>query len=318
MRLARLHLQAFGPFTDRLLDFGPAGRLVLVHGPNEAGKSSTLRAVSDLRFGIPQQSRDNFVHAHPEMRVGGVFVDGQGREHAVIRRKGRGATLLDAGSLEPVPPELEARLCCGLSKEEYEASFGLDHERLRKGGKALLEGEGEVGAALFEASAGVRSIPQVLERLDQAARRYFMPGARGRHAKINEGLRAYEEHHAAYRQALVRPAHWAELFRKHRAAADALAALEGRRAELHAGLLMVRELRAVAPLLAALDHASRALLELGDAPLLPESAAVERATAQAGLAEAAHNASLAAAEAQRQRERLDALEPDDAVLEAAP
>ena len=33
MKLRRLHLKAFGPFTDRVLDFGTAEqRLVLVHG----------------------------------------------------------------------------------------------------------------------------------------------------------------------------------------------------------------------------------------------------------------------------------------------
>ena len=95
MRLVRLHLHAFGPFSGCVLDFGSGSRqLVLVHGPNEAGKSSALRAVTDLRFGIPQQSRDNFVHPHPSMRVGGVFVDREGREHALVRRKGRGSTLL--------------------------------------------------------------------------------------------------------------------------------------------------------------------------------------------------------------------------------
>ena len=39
MRIRKLHLRAFGPFTDRVLDFGEAAQgLVLVHGPNEAGK----------------------------------------------------------------------------------------------------------------------------------------------------------------------------------------------------------------------------------------------------------------------------------------
>ena len=89
MRIRRLHLKAFGPFTDQVLDFGEKGvGIVLVHGPNEAGKSSALRAICDLRFGIPAQSGDNFVHSHPDMRVGGEFVDRQGRRHSFMRRKG--------------------------------------------------------------------------------------------------------------------------------------------------------------------------------------------------------------------------------------
>lgn len=254
MKLRRLHLKAFGPFTDRVLDFGTATQgLVLVYGPNEAGKSSTLRAVSDLRFGIPLHSKDNFIHAHPDMRVGGEFVDRQGNEYSVIRRKGRGMTLFFADfaqgglALEtPVPPDVEILLNGGLRKEEYDSMFGLDHHRLREGGQALLKGEGDVGAALFEASAGVRSIPQILERLDASARKFFMPGARGKNARINEAIKAYEERQGEYKQALVRPAHWAEVFKKHQAAAAKVAELEVRRGELNTQLLLIKELRAVA------------------------------------------------------------------------
>lgn len=327
MRLLRLHLTAFGPFTDRMLELGSAGqRLVLVHGPNEAGKSSALRAISDLRFGIPQQSSDNFVHPHPDMRVGGIFIDSQGRKHSLVRRKGRGATLLladadaaagDSSAAAPAPPELEALLACGLTRDEYELTFAIDHARLRKGGRELLEGKGEVGAALFEASAGVRSIPQILERLEQSARKFFMPGARGKNARINEALRAYDAHHAAFRQSLVRPALWADLSKKHQAAADEVAALEARHRELSGQLLQIGELRAVAPLLATLGHASRTLQLLQAVPLLSEAAAAERAASESGLATARHDAAVASAEVARQQQRLAGLALDSAMLQVA-
>ncbi|KGW59879.1 ATP-binding protein [Burkholderia pseudomallei] len=164
MKLVKLYLTAFGPFTERVLDFGSTGQsMVLVYGPNEAGKSAMLRAISDLRFGIPLHSKDNFIHAHADMRLGGLFQDRDGREHAFVRRKGRGNTLHLAaidGNLAAtdtvVSPELEILLTGGLSKEEYDVMFGLDHRRLREGGEALLKGEGEIGAALFEASAGAQ------------------------------------------------------------------------------------------------------------------------------------------------------------------
>ena len=326
MKLRRLHLKAFGPFTDRVLDFGTAAQgLVLVHGPNEAGKSSTLRAVSDLRFGIPLHSKDNFIHAHPDMRVGGEFVDRQGNEYSLIRRKGRGATLFFAdfalggqALATPVPPEVEILLNGGLRKEEYDSMFGLDHHRLREGGQALLKGEGDVGAALFEASAGVRSIPQILERLDASARKFFMPGARGKNARINEAIKAYEERQGEYKQALVRPVHWADVFKKHQAAAAKVAELEARRRELNAQLLLIKELRAVAPVLRALEHASRILEDLKSVPLLSLTAATERAAAESGLSDAQHNALLASAEAVRQQQRLDELTLDTAILEVAP
>ncbi len=326
MKLHRLHLKAFGPFTDRVIDFGTAAqRLVLVHGANEAGKSSTLRAISDFRFGIPLHSKDNFIHAHPDMRVGGEFVDRQGNEYSLIRRKGRGTTLcfadFDLGGLAletPVPTDVEILLNGGLRKEEYESMFGLDHRQLREGGQALLKGEGDVGAALFEASAGIRSIPQILERLDASARKFFMPGARGKNARINEAMKAYEERHGEYKQALVRPAHWADVFKKHQAAAADVAELEARRGELNAMLLLIKELRAVAPVISTLQHASRILEDLKSVPLLSLTAATERAAAESGLSDAQHNAKLASAEAVCQQQRLDELKLDVAILDVAP
>ena len=98
MKLARLLLQAFGPFTDTVIDFAangenPAANLHLIYGPNEAGKSAALRAMTDLRFGIPLRSPDDFVHHSNQLRIGGVFIDAKGEPIGLMRRKGRGATL---------------------------------------------------------------------------------------------------------------------------------------------------------------------------------------------------------------------------------
>jgi len=168
VRLRRLHLQAFGPFTDRWIDFGPG--LTLLAGPNEAGKSSMLRALTALRFGIEHRSTDNFVHEHARMALGAVVLDREGRELQLLRRKGREPTLSvvapDGGSL-PASADLELQLTGGLKRADHDLMFALDHQRLRAGGEQLLAGQGEIGAALFEASAGVHSLRTVLDRLDQ-------------------------------------------------------------------------------------------------------------------------------------------------------
>ena len=322
MRLLKLHLKAFGPFTNCVLDFGDASKgLVLIHGANEAGKSSTLRAIADLRFGIHPQSKDNFVHEHHDMRVGGEFTDRHGTAYSLMRRKGRGTTLSltnfnqeGPGEEPPAPPGIEAMLTGGLTKEAYEAMFGLDHQRLREGGRALLKGEGDVGAALFEASAGVRSVPQVLERLDTSSRKYFMPGARGKNAHINESLKTFDERHAEFKAAQVKPAQWADLLKKHDLAAAELAEVETRRAQVNAQLMSIKELRAVAPLLRAFDSAHQILTELGDVALLSANAATDRATAQAGLADALHNADMAAADEENSQVALTKLSFDPVVI----
>ena len=144
MRLLRLLLQAFGPFTNRVVDFSTgASNLHLIYGANEAGKSSALRAMLDLRFGIPLRSPDDFVHAAGDLRIGGIFLDQAGERIGLVRRKGRGQTLsrLDVETEQPDPASIveirhERDLTGGLERTDFEAMFGLNHARLRKAGQS--------------------------------------------------------------------------------------------------------------------------------------------------------------------------------------
>ena len=89
MRIARLDLEAFGPFTDRSLDFsgGSPGGFHLIYGKNAAGKSSALRAVSDLLFGIPLKSKDDHVHPYQALRIRALIENPAKRSEMGIRGK---------------------------------------------------------------------------------------------------------------------------------------------------------------------------------------------------------------------------------------
>jgi uncharacterized protein YhaN len=322
VKLLRLHLQAFGPFTDRWLDLGDGTvGLQLICGPNEAGKSSTLRALTALRYGIETRSTDDFMHDHPAMRLGAVLLDRDGHTASVVRRKGRGQTLTVRGAddaLVPASADLEYQLTGGLKRADFESLYGLDHARLRQGGEALLKGEGDVGAALFEASAGVRSLQDVITRLDQEARRHFVPGARGSKGRINEALRQHGEQVSALREATLRPTVWVELQRRCEETGRTLAALLDTQASLDRAARQWRERLAVAPLLARLDQALNRCAELADAPVLGDDATARRLTLQASTVE--HQQSLNAVQealARHQRE-WDALPVSSALLLAAP
>ena len=197
MKLARLLLLAFGPFTKKTLDFSAgASNVHVIYGPNEAGKSSALRAMTDLRFGIPPRSPDDFVHPASDLRIGGIFIDQAGRSIGLVRRKGRGATLagLDVRTEQPDPTftvdsRLERELTGGLERREFEAMFGLNHARLREGGAVLLSGEGDLGSALFEASAGTSGIAALLGALDADAKKLYSHHGRAQNAVINEARR---------------------------------------------------------------------------------------------------------------------------------
>ncbi|MCP5110112.1 MAG: AAA family ATPase, partial [bacterium] len=150
MRFEKLRLIAYGPFTGQELVFEqPDADFHLIHGNNEAGKSSTLRALLDLLFGIPERTPDNFLHSNQDLRIGAeLAIDGEAVQ--VIRRKGRVATLRNGESEETVfPDERWASLLPVSSRAQFEQMFGIDYSRLTQGGEELASGEGELGSALF-------------------------------------------------------------------------------------------------------------------------------------------------------------------------
>ena len=96
MFVRSLLLHRYGSFTDRLVDFGP-GSLSLVIGPNEAGKSTSLDALSDLLWGIPAQSSQTFLFGRPALILE-ADVELPGGERAQVRRRSTGLTRVDTGA----------------------------------------------------------------------------------------------------------------------------------------------------------------------------------------------------------------------------
>jgi len=322
MRLIELHLKAFGPFTDQVLPLGAGNqRLVLVHGLNEAGKSSALRAIAGLRFGIHKHTEDKFLHAYQQMRVGGIFVDAQGKQYSLMRRKGTGVTLKFADFaqggvelIEPIPPEINRLLTGGLSVEDYQSMFGLDHNTLRKGGRALVKGEGEIGAALFEASSGVEDVTKILGELDATAKKFFMPAAQAKNARINQALSEYKAQAEQYKEAQIKPTKWEAIANASRDAYEALNTIQQELNQSASQQLLIKELIAVAPILTTLAHANSIVVELDQVPLLAEDAPTERATAEAGLTEANAEALTNTSAVTEQRNLIKLIELDPVVL----
>ena len=285
MRFDKLLLRAFGPFTDRTLDFAsaaPAG-LHLIYGPNEAGKSSSLRATVALLFGIPLRSDDDFVHAHPDMRVGAVVRTGDGQRIAVMRRKANRAPLrlLDETSGsddEPAGADVAALLAGGLDRDLFESMFGIDHVRLREGGRQLLAGEGELGASLFQAGSGLANVRTVLDRLDADARERFVP--RGTNPPINEALRRLEELRRQQRDCTMRPREWAELASVVEQARRHDDALTAQMQALRAEQRQLVRLRATLPHAARHAQLAAELAALADAPELAPDATERRLHAE--------------------------------------
>ena len=145
MRLLTLDLERYGPFTGRTLTFRPDAKLHVVYGPNEAGKSCSLAAITDLFFGIERQTGYDFLHEGKEMRIGATITARDGHLLAFRRRKGNKNTLIDAAD-RPLNEDALLPFLGNLSREVFCRAFGLNTLALRQGAEEMLKSEGDVGS----------------------------------------------------------------------------------------------------------------------------------------------------------------------------
>ena len=258
MQLCRLDLAAFGPFTDQLLDFERSGAtLHIVYGANEAGKSSALRGLKALLYGIPARTGDNFIHAHREMRVGGCLRSQNGDELEFMRRKGRKDTLLSVEGTPLDPMALKAFLQ-GVSADFFESLFGIDHGALVRGGEEILDQKGEVGQALFSAALGSQMLHQLLDELDAEADALFRPQASTR--QINVAVKVYNEVQREIREKSLSSSLWKT---KCGEVENAVSRLNTITEEISASASELNRLRRIRRVQPKLARRSEQLLQLG-------------------------------------------------------
>ena len=283
MRLLELGLLRFGGFTDHTLDLSAPG-LHLVFGRNEAGKSTALRGITSLLYGFPHGRADAYLH--DEVLLSGRVRAEDGAELSFQRRKGRKNTLLSSSG-EPIDETGLSRLLGGVSRSVFETTFGLDHERLRRGGQDLALGGGEVGQSLFDAGIGGGSVKRVLDELAAEAERLFTPRSRTR--GINEALREYADQVKVVRAESTRPEAWAQQKQALELASVELGEINVRRADHKRQLAAAQELVKVLPLLARREAAQRELADVATARLLPDDAESRRTAVERELDSTEHD-----------------------------
>ena len=168
MKLLRLDLLRYGHLTDVALDFPEDVALHVVHGANEAGKSTALAAIADALFGFGHRTDFDFLHGGPQLRIGFTLLARDGALGSFVRRKGRRDTLLDTGG-QAVPDDATPRFLGGASRELFERGFGLDGVRLRQGGQELLRGGGDAGESLL-AGTGLLNLREAAAGLEEIGR----------------------------------------------------------------------------------------------------------------------------------------------------
>ncbi|MCL4189301.1 MAG: AAA family ATPase, partial [Rhodobacteraceae bacterium] len=315
MRLRRLDLIRYGPFTDRRLVFREGAALHLVHGPNEAGKSVALAALSDLLFGFPHGIGHHWLHPAADLRLGAEILGASGRTLAFRRRRGRAATLrADDAAEAPLAEDALEPFLQGVTRTVFERAFGLDAGRLAEGARLMLDPAGGEGA-LFAAAAGLTGVLAAQRALAAEADGIYAR-RRAKDRRFYLAIDAWEAARAAERAATLGEAEWRRLNAAVEEGRARLAALAGRRrtlAEERGGLELVERLR---PLLAEAAAAEAAAAEFADLAGQPEGVGAALAQALEAAEHTARAASEAAAALAEAEAGVAAVEVDEELCAA--
>ncbi len=209
MRLRRLDLSAFGHFTDHQMDFGSKGDgpdFHIIHGANEAGKTTLMEGYLRLLFGFPNLEPYAFKHGRPNLRVGGVLeIDGQ---ETLLQRLPKRANALQNMDGDALPETLIQTALGGLQIDDYRKLLCLDDATIETGGEEISNSKGDIGRLLFSAAAGISDLSEVLDQAaDQAATFYKKGGSKSvfaqlkqTHTELGQKIAAIDVTAASYRQ----------------------------------------------------------------------------------------------------------------------
>lgn len=207
MRFQNLYFPAFGPFTEHHLELDEKVSFHVVYGPNEAGKSSMLRGIRSLLYGVEERTGDNFQHSNIDLRVGAKLQHSDGQELSFFRRKGRSNTLLDAEGVTLDDNVLSAYLG-GVDQSLFEQLYGLDHRTLVEGGRALLQSDGDIGQSLFAAGLGPE-IRDLMRKLQTQAQDLWRE--RGQKYRLNRAVSEFREAQKEVSAKSLKPREWSDL-----------------------------------------------------------------------------------------------------------
>jgi len=177
MRLRRLDLERYGAFTDKPLIFREDARVHIIHGANEAGKTSALAAIGDWLFGFPKDTPFAYLHPTKDLRIGGSLTLDNAQTLEFRRRKGNKDTLRDADD-KPLDEALLDPVLGRITRKTFDEEYGLSAESLRKGGKTLLGKDGKLADLLAAGSANLAALSSLRDSLDEQAKALFTPGRR--------------------------------------------------------------------------------------------------------------------------------------------
>ncbi|HYW96567.1 MAG TPA: AAA family ATPase, partial [Bacteroidales bacterium] len=269
MRIDELRLMAFGPFSDLALDLsGGLQGLHLIYGANEAGKSSALRALRYLLYGIPERSTDNFIHPYSKMRIGAAIRSSKGKVFEFVRRKGRINTLRTANDDSFLEETDLQQYLSGVNADLFVTMFGIGHEDLVQGGQDIIRGGGDVGQLVFSAGAGIVNLREIQNEIQEKADQLFRPS--GQKQKINATLGRLKNNRKELREAQLPGQEWAKHDEALRAALTRKDIVEAELIAQQKKLSRLQRIQEALPLIAKRRELTEELKDYASAVLLPQ------------------------------------------------
>lgn len=230
MKIREIDIENFGIFTDRHFDFGES-TFQLIHGPNEAGKSTLLQLLRQLLFGFPTRSPYQFETHAGEMAARALIDVADGRRISFRRRKGRTATVVGEveGTTEKINDSALNGILGNANIDLYQHVFGFSLTELARGEESLKHAN--LNEAMFGGSLGSPSnLQEIQKSLETEAAGLFKNT--GTKPVVNTLLREIRSRNTQIKDATLKPRDFDEKEKALQAAEERVASLSESRGEI--------------------------------------------------------------------------------------
>jgi uncharacterized protein YhaN len=315
MRIKQLGLEAFGPFQGEYLEFSEKlPDFHIIYGPNEAGKSSILRALNAWLFGFPERTRDNFIHPNEQLRLAGVLEDGHGEELFFVRRKKRKASVLDSQG-NPIDSGAIKAFLLDLDQDVFDKLFGLDHQALVQGGITFLQEKGRAGTTLFSAGTGISALQKILTDLQTESEAIFKKNATK--PSLNSALQSFKQLKQEMNRASLSSREYKELDRAFRQTEKSLEQEQKKRLELSREKHRLERIQQAWYPLQRYRNMQNRLKQIGNVPELSEDFSQRRKQHQEQSRQARQSLKAAQKQLQDYQDRVESIRLNTELLDQA-
>jgi uncharacterized protein YhaN len=164
VRVEELHIEGFGPFASKQV--GPfTGSIVVIHGVNEAGKSTLLAFIRMVLFGFPRLPDKHYPPLAGGQHGGHLtLVDSGGHRFIVERFRGThgGPVSIKTGDGTPVDEATLRRLLSDTSSDVFKNVFAFSLDELQED-KSLQNAD--VDSQIYSAGIGAARLPVALKAI---------------------------------------------------------------------------------------------------------------------------------------------------------